>query len=82
MDIPTLLIFGHMFLSAHENGESRYSPTPDDDVFRQLALAYAIPHPEMTNDEVCLNIESFGADSFLYGITNGAHWYPIPGITK
>lgn len=47
-----------------------YSPTPDDGMFRQLALVYAQNHPEMKTGHNC-------DEDFPNGITNGAHWYEV-----
>lgn len=49
------------------------SPTPDDAVFRNLALVYAQNHPAMRTGKNC-------NDSFDNGITNGAHWYELNGM--
>lgn len=50
----------------------RYSASPDDDVFRKLALTYSRSHPTM-------HFGSFCGDHFKDGITNGAEWYPVYG---
>jgi len=47
---------------------SRYSATPDDDLFKELALAYA-----------SLNQPMHDSPFFQQGITNGVQWYPING---
>ena len=49
------------------------SPSPDDALFRKLALIYAQNHPTMRTGHVCLD------DNFEKGITNGAHWFDVPG---
>lgn len=49
------------------------SPSPDDGLFRHLALTYALNHPTMKTGHVCLD------DSFENGITNGAQWFDVPG---
>jgi len=51
------------------------SISPDDDIFRHLALTYSRSHHTMaaTNGTEC------GRDYFHDGITNGADWYPIAG---
>lgn len=46
----------------------RSSPTPDDNLFKELALAYSKAHGRM-----------FRHSSFPRGITNGAHWYVLYG---
>eukprot|EP00049_Salpingoeca_infusionum_P018539 m.357709 g.357709 ORF g.357709 m.357709 type:complete len:1510 (+) comp17907_c0_seq1:171-4700(+) len=51
------------------------TPTPDNDVFRKLALAYATPHRVMgTEEAACTKSETFSE-----GITNGAQWYSLYG---
>lgn len=51
------------------------SLTPDDDVFKHLALTYARNHPTMNQGQAC----KAGTPSFPNGITNGAAWYPLTG---
>lgn len=48
------------------------SPTPDDAMFRRLAVVYAQNHPTMRNGKNC-------GEEFPDGITNGAHWYELSG---
>ncbi|GFS04574.1 carboxypeptidase [Elysia marginata] len=50
----------------------RYSASPDDDVFRHLALTFSKSHPTMHKGVNC-------GDAFSQGIVNGASWYPITG---
>lgn len=49
-----------------------YSGTPDDPVFRHLALVYSKSHRTMHDGKSC-------GETFADGITNGAHWYDVPG---
>ena len=49
------------------------SKTPDDAVFRLLAHTYANNHKTMSRGNICTG------DHFPGGITNGAHWYDVPG---
>jgi len=50
-----------------------YSAAPDDEVFKHLAKTYANNHKTMhRNGNHC-------GDTFKGGITNGAHWYDVPG---
>jgi len=51
------------------------SLTPDDDVFKHLALTYSNNHPVMSQGKAC----KAGTPSFNQGITNGAAWYPLTG---
>ena len=58
------------------SGDNVYSPAPDDDIFRQLALAYSTNHPTMhLGNTPCYK----GDDTFPSGITNGADWYTLDG---
>ena len=50
-----------------------YSAAPDDMLFRALATIYASNHDTMKTGTVC------SGDNFPNGITNGAHWYDVPG---
>lgn len=49
-----------------------YSKSPDDDVFRHLAMTYSKSHGTMHQGNHC-------GDNFKDGITNGAEWYDVPG---
>lgn len=61
-------------------GQSVYSATPDDDVFRSLAKVYSFAHPTMWQGKSCTrNRENYHNKSFSQGITNGAAWYAISG---
>eukprot|EP00794_Sanderia_malayensis_P014035 gene14035-15494_t len=52
-----------------------YSKTPDDKLFKQLASVYAQHHPIMKTG----NPRCGEGERFPNGITNGAHWYDVPG---
>ena len=59
------------------DGTQQYSASPDDDIFRELALTYSRNHLKMydqVKDPNCITTEEFPE-----GITNGADWYPVPG---
>lgn len=58
-----------------KNGRSQYSRSPDDDIFRQLALAYSRSHSTMFKGRPCPGDQS----GFPDGITNGAAWYNVKG---
>ncbi|KAL0970371.1 hypothetical protein UPYG_G00241090 [Umbra pygmaea] len=62
-------------LSKHPQGQKMFSPTPDEQVFKQIARTYANAHATMSgnNSESCGN---FGGQG---GIVNGAQWYSIAG---
>lgn len=52
-----------------------YSGSPDDAVFKQLALVYAQHHPVMKTGKPNCGL----GETFKNGITNGAFWYDVPG---
>lgn len=52
------------------------SPSPDNNLFKKLALTYAQPHLKMKTGNVCPR------DKFDQGITNGAFWYEVRGEYK
>lgn len=62
-------------LTVFQSFASSPSLTPDDDVFKHLALTYAQNHPTMSRGLAC----KAGTPSFPNGITNGAAWYPLTG---
>ena len=51
-----------------KSGRNVNSATPDDDIFRQLALVYSRAHSRM-----------HASSTFKNGITNGAAWYTVAG---
>lgn len=51
------------------------SLTPDDDVFKHLALTYSTNHAKMSRGIGCQSSKK----PFRRGITNGAEWYPLTG---
>lgn len=58
------------------SGKEAYSPSPDDAVFRQLALTYSKAHPVMGGGRPC---SVYPDEYFKDGITNGAEWYVVKG---
>ena len=60
---------------SRSDGTSIYSRSPDDDIFRQLALAYSNSHATMHLGRPCPGDRS----GFPKGITNGAAWYSVKG---
>jgi carboxypeptidase D len=58
-------------------GTHSYSKSPDDDMFRQVAKAYAYAHPTMYRGKPKCSFYPF--DDFKDGITNGADWYSLQG---
>lgn len=61
--------------SAKHRVAGEYSAAPDDAVFKQLAHVYANYHKTMKSGVHC-------GDHFPDEITNGAHWYDVPGILQ
>ena len=57
----------------YKSNRQFYSAAPDDKLFRVLATIYASRHETMRTGTVCPD------DNFPNGITNGAHWYDVPG---
>lgn len=49
-----------------------YSSSPDDKVFRHLALVYSKNHKTMHKGKAC-------GENFPDGVTNGADWYDVSG---
>ena len=59
--------------SASHRMEGVYSGAADNQMFKLLAHTYADRHATMKRGNVC------PGDHFPGGITNGAHWYDVPG---
>ena len=57
------------------SGASVYTPSPDDDIFRQVSLAYSNHHTTMHLGRPCPG----DREGFFHGITNGAAWYSVKG---
>ena len=57
-------------------GTNIYSKSPDDELFKKLALTYAHAHPVMRNGKPC---PKYPDEKFSKGITNGAKWYNVHG---
>ena len=53
----------------------KFSSTPDDLLFRELAKSYSLPHSLMAHSPKCPG----DSHPFAQGITNGADWYPVAG---
>lgn len=58
------------------DGQVAYSKSPDDALFKQLALTYSNSHPVMNHATPC---PDFSVKTFENGITNGAEWYVVRG---
>ncbi|KAG7487030.1 carboxypeptidase Z-like isoform X1 [Solea senegalensis] len=62
--------------SRHPQEERMFSPTPDEQVFKQLARTYADAHATMSDNDT----ERCGASFYRNGgIINGALWYSFAG---
>ncbi|KAL9950766.1 hypothetical protein ACROYT_G043323 [Oculina patagonica] len=61
------------------SGQSLYSATPDDDVFRRLAKTYSQAHPVMHLANPKWNCTDQKEEHFIDGITNGASWSSLSG---
>lgn len=62
--------------------EPRPNLSPDNAVFKALALSYSMAHPRMHLGKPCpspIGRPSVLDDAFPNGITNGAAWYPVFG---
>ncbi|CAB3980127.1 carboxypeptidase D-like [Paramuricea clavata] len=55
---------------------SHNSDTPDNDVFKEIALTYSMNHATMHLGRAC---SGYPNEKFNLGITNGAHWYSVEG---
>ncbi|KAI8420439.1 hypothetical protein MSG28_008929 [Choristoneura fumiferana] len=95
MSIPFVLsaaIHGGDLVANYPYDESRsgapvseYSASPDDETFRNLALAYAEAHADMASPSRpgCHTTSSDESSTFNFGkqggVTNGAAWYSLKG---
>jgi hypothetical protein len=74
------LVANYPFDLSRKEGDNKYSQSPDDVTFRQLALSYSQNHAHMSKDDhkPC---DLAGDDRFAKqgGITNGARWYSVKG---
>lgn len=61
--------------SSHHMYQGFYSESPDDKLFKELALTYAGHHLYMSEGTGC----NSNTVEFPNGITNGAKWYDVPG---
>ncbi|KAI4457201.1 protease m14 carboxypeptidase [Holotrichia oblita] len=61
--------------SLFQSYSSYPSLSPDDDVFKHLALTYSTNHAKMSRGVACKS----SMPGFSKGITNGAAWYPLTG---
>ena len=60
--------------SRTNQGSGYYSRSPDDEFFKYVSIEYSRKHLFMhEGKDLCKG------DEFPDGITNGAHWYDVPG---
>lgn len=71
------IVASYPFDSSKSQDDSVYSKSPDDVLFRHLALTYAQNHPVMKTSTA--HCPKYPDEKFPNGITNGAHWYNVPG---
>ena len=70
------LVANYPYDSSNTNSKTPiYTSSPDDDIFRQLSLAYSMAHPRMHLGTPCPGDK----EKFEDGITNGAAWYIVIG---
>ena len=60
---------------SNPSGKNVYTRCPDDDIFREISLAYSYAHQTMHLGRACPG----DAEGFTDGITNGADWYSVNG---
>uniref|UniRef100_A0A0A9XL37 Carboxypeptidase E n=1 Tax=Lygus hesperus TaxID=30085 RepID=A0A0A9XL37_LYGHE len=73
------LVANYPYDESRSGSSTEYTRSPDDETFRNLALAYSTNHADMwdPNHEPCgIMGYNFGKQG---GITNGAAWYSVPG---
>ncbi|XP_026883274.2 carboxypeptidase Z isoform X2 [Electrophorus electricus] len=71
------LVISYPFdFSRHPLEEKMFSPTPDEQVFKQLARTYADAHATMSSNDTQRCGASFANNG---GIVNGALWYSFAG---
>ncbi|XP_062872508.1 carboxypeptidase D [Trichomycterus rosablanca] len=61
------------------DGVTRYSASPDDPVFKMIALAYSKENSRMRSGHPCVDLKQYPGEYFKDGITNGAAWYNVAG---
>nr|XP_054749275.1 carboxypeptidase D-like [Lytechinus pictus] len=71
------IVANYPYDSNSESQESMYSASPDDAMFKQLALAFANSHGMMYKGFPCP--DAYPNEKFEGGITNGAKWYLVDG---
>ncbi|UXI22206.1 ceramide synthase 1 [Sarcoptes scabiei] len=75
------LVANYPFDGTNKSVDREYNGTPDDLLFRHLALSYANNHPHMHKGHCfkkCVNNELTN-EYYPHGIINGANWYVLYG---
>ncbi|PSN54662.1 Carboxypeptidase E [Blattella germanica] len=73
------LVANYPYDASRSGATTEYTKSPDDQTFRNLAMAYSLHHKDMANP----NRRGCGDDGYNFGkqggITNGAAWYSVQG---
>lgn len=78
------LVANYPFDGNSIQADGKYEKSPDDALFRHLAMTYSKAHTDMSKGQHCPDIcgenqESLLNEKFPNGITNGASWYVLYG---
>merc|ERR1712223_1757012 len=73
------LVANYPYDEARGINPTEYSPSPDDETFKHIALTYAKSHPRMSDPSTPGCDKPFNPFAKQGGITNGAAWYTVEG---
>merc|ERR1711878_32932 len=73
------LVANYPYDEARGINPTEYSPSPDDETFRQIALTYSKNHPKMSDPTRPGCDQPQNQFAKQGGITNGAAWYTVEG---
>merc|ERR1711935_1134834 len=73
------LVANYPYDEARGFNPTEYSPSPDDETFRQIAMTYSKNHPRMSDPSTPGCDKQFNPFAKQGGITNGAAWYTVEG---
>jgi hypothetical protein len=73
------LVANYPYDEARGFNPTEYSPSPDDETFRQIALTYSKNHPKMSDPTRPGCDQPQNQFAKQGGITNGAAWYTVEG---
>jgi len=73
------LVANYPYDEARGINPTEYSPSPDDETFRQIALTYSKNHPRMSDPTRPGCDQPQNQFAKQGGITNGAAWYTVEG---